>query len=156
MVSLIRTSSCNSIALRSTVPSLNHPRRSECRRHYTCTCNFVSSSSHPLLSVLLHSVICAFEESSSSPASTTRAFPATLTPHHCYRSSTTGLTDEMLPDDSISYRGQWSFETDVVPGQSLSFHASSNAGDRASVQFNGELPVRLADVLPHAHCHHAF
>ncbi|KAI0074664.1 hypothetical protein K474DRAFT_1699576 [Panus rudis PR-1116 ss-1] len=40
-------------------------------------------------------------------------------------------------DDLISYRGQWSFVRNLLPGTNYTFHVSENAGDRAVLSFNG-------------------
>lgn len=48
------------------------------------------------------------------------------------------LTTVTFPDELIAYRGQWSFNSQLLPGEDLSFHTSSNVGDCASVRFNGE------------------
>ncbi|EKM54681.1 uncharacterized protein PHACADRAFT_210467 [Phanerochaete carnosa HHB-10118-sp] len=53
------------------------------------------------------------------------------------QSSNVTLVTQTLADDSVSFRGQWSFNSNLLPGQNASFHSSSNIGDQASVRFNG-------------------
>ncbi|KAI0745858.1 hypothetical protein C8Q76DRAFT_607014 [Earliella scabrosa] len=50
--------------------------------------------------------------------------------------STTASTAP-VPDDEVAFRGQWSFESGLLPGTSATFHTSTNVGDRATVNFNG-------------------
>ena len=44
---------------------------------------------------------------------------------------------QTVPDDVISFQGQWSFQPTLLPGMDTSFHTSTNVGDRASLEFNG-------------------
>ncbi|KAI0084910.1 hypothetical protein BDY19DRAFT_1050965 [Irpex rosettiformis] len=60
------------------------------------------------------------------------------------------------PDDLISFHGQWSFDSHLLPNQSVAFHTSTNVGDSASLLFNGKqasqsnnpclLPASHADI----------
>ncbi|CAL1706387.1 unnamed protein product [Somion occarium] len=52
-------------------------------------------------------------------------------------SSEISPTTSLFPDDGISFRGQWSFEPDLLPGHNDTFHTSKNVGDRALLSFNG-------------------
>ncbi|KAL4251440.1 hypothetical protein ABKN59_005708 [Abortiporus biennis] len=42
-----------------------------------------------------------------------------------------------LPDDSISFRGEWSFSRNLLINQSIPFHMSTNIGDSSHFVFNG-------------------
>lgn len=62
---------------------------------------------------------------------------AGLPPQAMKQSSNVTLTTRMLDDEAVSFHGQWSFASDLLPRQNASFHTSNNIGDRASVAFNG-------------------
>ncbi|KAH8107876.1 hypothetical protein BXZ70DRAFT_18996 [Cristinia sonorae] len=47
------------------------------------------------------------------------------------------LTTEPVPDDAVSFQGQWSFQPELLPGQDFPIHTSTNVGDRAVLEFNG-------------------
>ncbi|KAH9839208.1 uncharacterized protein C8Q71DRAFT_703803 [Rhodofomes roseus] len=50
-------------------------------------------------------------------------------------------TTTSLPDGAVSYRGQWSYSAGLLPDfPGAAFHTSTNVGDSARVDFNGELP----------------
>ncbi|PCH36085.1 hypothetical protein WOLCODRAFT_140217 [Wolfiporia cocos MD-104 SS10] len=53
-------------------------------------------------------------------------------------SPTATLTTFTVPDDTISYLGQWSYVTDLLPDLPADgFHTSMTVGDSAHVEFNG-------------------
>lgn len=67
-----------------------------------------------------------------------------------FRSSNITLATDTLADNSISFRGQWSFKSNLLPGQNVPFHTSTNLGDLASVSFNGEVLNSLRWAASHA------
>ncbi|EMD37645.1 hypothetical protein CERSUDRAFT_73497 [Gelatoporia subvermispora B] len=74
-------------------------------------------------------VFADLDTSNQTGASSSTAPPPTST-------SNPTLSSHALPDDAVSFNGQWSFDQDLIPGQNFTFHTSTNVGDKARVQFN--------------------
>ncbi|KAJ8494992.1 hypothetical protein ONZ51_g1991 [Trametes cubensis] len=91
-----------------------------------------NSTSGPLLAFDRALVEVSPGKPSSIPTGTSSSGTPTSSP----TSSATART-EPVPDDAIAYRGQWDFTPDLLPGRTISFHTSTNVGDRATLSFNG-------------------
>ena len=46
-----------------------------------------------------------------------------------------------VPDDDIAFRGQWTFDPNLLPEFTANFHRSTNVGDKATLLFNGSSPI---------------
>ncbi|KAJ3535213.1 hypothetical protein NM688_g7009 [Phlebia brevispora] len=59
-----------------------------------------------------------------------------LSPSSHSQSNST-IATQVFPDSTIAFHGEWSFSQDLLPGEDLAFHTSTNVGDSASMEFNG-------------------
>lgn len=70
------------------------------------------------------------------------------TPLHSPQAPSVFVRD--VADNSITFRGQWSFQGGIIQNSGATFHTSTNIGDRAHLDFNGESIYSRRDSHTHA------